>query len=739
MKFKKRKQRKNITYNTIVIVLTFIMCFLSVGYCAMSSVDVFESPTVLVSPKADVRITNLELSSTSNGGISKSEDYNVDRINGLIDLPNIDSTVTYKVDITVFLSSEMQLDNITGLNPNLTYELVDYNLGEVLCNIDNECNLGAVKELYLVIKYKDGSYDSSHTEYPFELNFEFNPINKAAKIDYTYYNTIQEAIDNVEANGVEKTIFVLRERQELLKINSNQKIKLNFQGYKVTNITERPIIENYGLLTIQNANLLCDSTQGAINNYSGAELKIFDGKVIATGEKQSIYIKGGNAELGGSLYVKNSSSIRASVHNEGGYLTILGGTYISENYSGIYNKGTLTIGTKDGSVNISSPLIIGDTFGLETTKNISFYDGVIKGKTDSVNVKSRLYNLEDDYSPLYETELIDEVLYHTVILDKAKIVTFNPNEGTVNETTRQYEKNSLLGVLPVPTKDDYTFIGWYTRLHGGEKVGLDTVVTDNMELFAHWKKTSTIKIAQIEETGNKYHTLQDAIDAASPFTTTEITILQDTYENVIVDSNKIITFKFGDYTLSSIDNRAVITNYGKVTMISGRLTTLSENNAAVNNEEGEFIISGGSIVAAGQRQAIYNNGGTLTITGTAYLNNSSSVRAAVQNQNTNNKIGKTYITGGTIVSLKQEAVKNLSGELYIGIKNGTIDITTPILKGETYGVNNASQFSFYDGTIKGLIHTVNGNVTSIEDNATTIYTTEVINNKEYRVIYLKQE
>ena len=739
MKFKKRKQRKNITYNTIIIVLTFIMCFLSVGYCAMSSVDIFESPKVLVSPKADARITNLELSSTSNGGISKSEDYNIDRIYGLIDLPNIDSTVTYKIDITVFLSIEMQLDNITGLNPNLTYELVDYNLGEVLCNINNECNLGAVKELYLVIKYKDGSYDSSHTEYPFELNFEFNPINKAAKMDYVYYNTIQEAIDNVEANGVEKTIFVLRERQELLKINSNQKIKLNFQGYKVTNITERPIIENYGLLTIQNANLLCDSTQAAINNYSGAELKIFDGKVIATGEKQSIYVKGGNVELGGSLYVKNSSSIRASVHNEGGYLTILGGTYISENYSGIYNKGTLTIGTKDGSVNISSPLIIGNTFGLETTKNISFYDGVIKGKTDSVNVSSRLYNLEDDYSPLYETELIDEKLYHTVILDKSKIVTFNPNEGTVNETTRQYEKNSLLGVLPVPTKDDYTFIGWFTRLHGGKKVDSDTVVTDNMELFAHWKKTSTIKIAQIEETGNKYHTLQDAIDAVSPFTATEITILQDTYENVIVDSNKIITFKFGDYTLSSIDNRAVITNYGKVTMISGKLTTLSENNAAVNNEEGEFIISGGSIIAAGKRQAIYNNGGTLTITGTAYLNNSSSVRAAVQNQNTDNKIGKTYITGGTIVSLKQEAVKNLSGELYIGVKDGTIDITTPILKGETYGVNNASQFSFYDGTIKGLIHTVNGNVTSIEDNATTIYTTEVINNKEYRVIYLRQE
>ena len=112
MKFKKRKQRKNITYNTIVIVLTFIMCFLSVGYCAMSSVDVFESPKVLVSPKADARITNLELSSTSNGGISKSEDYNIDRIYGLIDLPNIDSTVTYKVDITVFLSIEMQLDNI---------------------------------------------------------------------------------------------------------------------------------------------------------------------------------------------------------------------------------------------------------------------------------------------------------------------------------------------------------------------------------------------------------------------------------------------------------------------------------------------------------------------------------------------------------------------------------------------------------------------------------------------------
>ena len=131
--------------------------------------------------------------------------------------------------------------------------------------------------------------------------------------------------------------------------------------------------------------------------------------------------------------------------------------------------------------------------------------------------------------------------------------------------------------------------------------------------------------------------------------------------------------------------------------------------------------------------------GTVTITGNAYLRSSASARATVHNLNTGDTIAKMYITGGTIVSLKQEAVKNAGGELYIGVKDGTIDKTTPILKGETYGVNNASQFSFYDGTIKGLIHTVNGDVTSIEDNATTIYTTEVINNKEYRVIYLEQE
>ena len=50
-----------------------------------------------------------------------------------------------------------------------------------------------------------------------------------------------------------------------------------------------------------------------------------------------------------------------------------------------------------------------------------------------------------------------------------------------------------------------------------------------------------------------------------------------------------------------------------------------------------------NIIATGIRQAIYNDGGTVEITGDAYLSAVSTERATVQN---NTNTSKLYITGG---------------------------------------------------------------------------------------------
>lgn len=48
------------------------------------------------------------------------------------------------------------------------------------------------------------------------------------------------------------------------------------------------------------------------------------------------------------------------------------------------------------------------------------------------------------------------------------------------------EKGSRLGALPVPTRDNYSFLGWFTAAEGGDVVGEGSVISNDATLYAHW-------------------------------------------------------------------------------------------------------------------------------------------------------------------------------------------------------------------------------------------------------------
>lgn len=70
------------------------------------------------------------------------------------------------------------------------------------------------------------------------------------------------------------------------------------------------------------------------------------------------------------------------------------------------------------------------------------------------------------------------------------IVGFDSMGGinTINE--KEVYIDSPYGDLPVPTKDGYSFLGWYTESERGELITSDTILkeTHNHTLYAHWKK-----------------------------------------------------------------------------------------------------------------------------------------------------------------------------------------------------------------------------------------------------------
>lgn len=93
-----------------------------------------------------------------------------------------------------------------------------------------------------------------------------------------------------------------------------------------------------------------------------------------------------------------------------------------------------------------------------------------------------------------KNQMTAEVI-ETITTDKIQIViTFDANGGTCDVESKVYTYGDIYGELPTPTRNGYTFLGWYTLITGGEQILPETnmYLSDSTSLYAHWVAT-TIK------------------------------------------------------------------------------------------------------------------------------------------------------------------------------------------------------------------------------------------------------
>lgn len=715
------------------ITLTFIIIsilFLSVAYGSVSNTPRVENIMATVNPIGSARITNITVQNVTNGGLSNSEGYNVDSIFGTINLPNEDSTITYKIDATVFLSPAMKIADITGINPNLEYEITDYTLGDTLCNKNNQCNYGATKEFYITIKYKEGLYDSNNTNYPLNLLVQFEEVSYVAQIGNNRYETLQEAVDAAPKDNTETTILLLKNTSEIITIPSNKNIILNLQGNTISNNGVGAVITTHGRLVMSNGTITSDTTFSAVDVELSGTLIITGGRIIATGTRQTIYNRG-NVTISGDPYLSSISTIRATIQNTGtGTMNITGGTIVSANYYGVENAGTLTIGIKDGTPN-RTPVIQSNSYAINSTVNYNFYDGILKStKNTIVNKESYIYDIEENYEKIKNTERINNILYNTMYLGKVANVTFDPNGGTVTESEKQVEINTAVGTLPSPIRTNYEFNGWYTEKEGGRKIDSNEIINDNITFYAQWTNEEDLITAEIN--GTTYNTLQKAISAVPKNgTPTTINLKRNTSEQITIATGQNIILNLQDYTIYNKGVAPVISNNGTLTISNGYIKSNTTQGAINNEKNGNLMIIDATIEATGTKQALYNNGGTATITGSSLLTSTSDSRATVHNLAN----GTITIAGGTIISTGFYAIENV-GTLNIGSKDGNIN-NEPIIKSIQYGINTTGTLNFYDGIIKGKIDSINGTINDIEENSTRIDLIETIDEETYHITYLQ--
>ena len=209
------------------LALILAIVFLTVGFSAYSNELGINDISAEIRIQKDIRITGITLASIESSGSSNAEDYNTNSISSEVVLPNADSSVTYNIRVTNIGNIEAALSEIRGLPSNLTYTINNYNLNDMLCDdiVNDKCKLGSIKSLNITIKYAENGYDSSSINYPIKLDFIFTYMTDAvAKVNDSFYDTLQEAIDNVSTDNIETTVILLKNTSEIITVAENQNI-----------------------------------------------------------------------------------------------------------------------------------------------------------------------------------------------------------------------------------------------------------------------------------------------------------------------------------------------------------------------------------------------------------------------------------------------------------------------------------------------------------------------------------
>ena len=117
-----------------------------------------------------------------------------------------------------------------------------------------------------------------------------------------------------------------------------------------------------------------------------------------------------------------------------------------------------------------------------------------------ISLSADLVKNHNDYTPVYypstggfkmEAVEKDGTIVYKIVKTNTYTIIFNPNGGKVTPTSAETGTDGkLVTDLPTPTRDGYTFDGWYTAADGGKKCDKETVFPASTTLYAHWTKTS---------------------------------------------------------------------------------------------------------------------------------------------------------------------------------------------------------------------------------------------------------
>ena len=164
-------------------------------------------------------------------------------------------------------------------------------------------------------------------------------------------------------------------------------------------------------------------------------------------------------------------------------------------------------------------------------------------------------------------------------------------------------KNTAIGILPITTKENKLFVGWYTSLEYTEKVTETTIIDSDKKYYARWAD-----VDDVAEMNNEfYKSIQTAVNTA-PTTKTTITLLQDVSINAFINmfdknTNKDIVLDLNNHTLTGTSGQTIKTKI-PLEIKNGTVVQTSANGTIDLGPGGHLIINSGRVENSGGKAAI---------------------------------------------------------------------------------------------------------------------------------------
>ena len=436
---------------------------------------------------------------------------------------------------------------------------------------------------YVPVENSDGTYGVKKGTY-------------VAAIGENKYATLAEAVD--AANDGD-TITLLANVTENVEISKGKRVTLDLNGYTLNGGTgtAKAALTNYGTITIKDSSAAKTGTIKREDNGTVGETSyyVIRNQGTMTIESGTVINNSGYRKANSTGSMVGSSLICNGDCDEGGTLTINGGTFTQNNFIAIKN-GALGVLHVTGGTITSNHSAIQNWFKADIT------GGEIKGQlwTDAWEKGQSVGETKIGGDAKFTGEIVMDITGNVA-------PTLAINGGNLDVTNwRITSAAANAGAKPAVSG------GTFSSAVKEEYCAPGYVPVDNGDGTYGVKAAAYVA----EYNGTKYESLQEAIDAASQKNggQTEVTLLTDvTITETVVFAKKFdagsVLLNLGGFTLTGNGCRAIQVNKGNLYLENGTVTSTG-------------IIDSSSVIRIGSDEEAYSG-----VSAQLYMRNSAKVLA----------------------------------------------------------------------------------------------------------------